>query len=445
MKTFIHNFFTIDCASCSLVSHLNTLYLIMYKGGIMRKRYLVIGIILLFICMSFNPSSALDNPVSNGNTLYVGGSGEGNYSKIQDAVDNASIGDTVFVFGNSSSYHENIVINKSIFLIGEDKNNVVIDGDFIDNVITITADYVFVSGFTMIHPHTSINDWDSVLVDIISSENVTIKDNIIHQYEVHYGDNNAGIILRNSSYCFIQNNTVVTEPITQKAYGVVLIQGSTFNNISGNEVTLFISGIYIDKWNSDDDCSNNIIYMNYLHHNRNGIETFLVNNNAFFNNIIKFNSGEGIRLDMGYNNIIFRNIITDNGEGDIIERGIGIIGGANNYISYNMISKNNPYGIHIVGTHFNNITYNTISENNIGLFFDTGYKNYIVKNNFIDNKKGGYFDRFISIKEKMVWDENYWNRPRSFPYPIFGKGYLPLISFRWVVFDWHPAQEPYDI
>ena len=33
----------------------------------------------------------------NGNTLYVGGSGPGNFTKIQDAIDNASNGKTVFV------------------------------------------------------------------------------------------------------------------------------------------------------------------------------------------------------------------------------------------------------------------------------------------------------------------------------------------------------------
>ena len=33
-----------------------------------------------------------------GNILYVGGSGPGNFTSIQDAVNNASEGDTVFVF-----------------------------------------------------------------------------------------------------------------------------------------------------------------------------------------------------------------------------------------------------------------------------------------------------------------------------------------------------------
>ena len=33
-----------------------------------------------------------------GNTLYVGGSGPGNYTKIQDAINDANDGDTVYVY-----------------------------------------------------------------------------------------------------------------------------------------------------------------------------------------------------------------------------------------------------------------------------------------------------------------------------------------------------------
>ncbi|HDN50977.1 MAG TPA: hypothetical protein ENG06_04290, partial [Thermoplasmatales archaeon] len=44
-----------------------------------------------------------------GNTWYVGGSGPNNYTKIQDAIDNASDGDTVFVF--NGIYYENVLIN----------------------------------------------------------------------------------------------------------------------------------------------------------------------------------------------------------------------------------------------------------------------------------------------------------------------------------------------
>jgi len=61
--------------------------LVLYKS-------LVFVVIVLFLVMSITPSVAIDNPIkpiSSGNTLYVGGSGPGNYTKIQDAVANCKL------------------------------------------------------------------------------------------------------------------------------------------------------------------------------------------------------------------------------------------------------------------------------------------------------------------------------------------------------------------
>ena len=57
-----------------------------------------------------------------GNTLYVGGSGPGNYSTIQGAVDDAFNGDTVFVYGESSPYNESVTVAKSITIHGFPKH-----------------------------------------------------------------------------------------------------------------------------------------------------------------------------------------------------------------------------------------------------------------------------------------------------------------------------------
>ena len=91
----------------------------------MNKKILAILIWIIF----FGPSivSGLNNQIKEikkddrGNTYYVGGSGSGNYSKIQDAINNASDGDTIFVY--NGTYNEHIRINKQLFLKGIEKEN----------------------------------------------------------------------------------------------------------------------------------------------------------------------------------------------------------------------------------------------------------------------------------------------------------------------------------
>jgi hypothetical protein len=81
------------------------------------KKGLVFAVIILFVCISITPSYAIDNlkesstPVFDGNTLYVGGMGPGNYTSIQDAINDAENGDTVFVFDDSAPYYENLEKN----------------------------------------------------------------------------------------------------------------------------------------------------------------------------------------------------------------------------------------------------------------------------------------------------------------------------------------------
>ncbi|KAA0002007.1 MAG: hypothetical protein FE044_03675, partial [Thermoplasmata archaeon] len=84
---------------------------------------------------------------TGGNILYVGGSGPNNYTKIQGAINAASNGDTIFVY--SGTYYENVVIDKSIHLVGEDRNTTIIDGNHAGDVVNITADRVTMEGFTI--------------------------------------------------------------------------------------------------------------------------------------------------------------------------------------------------------------------------------------------------------------------------------------------------------
>ena len=126
------------------------------------KRILAIGIILLFIGMSISSSTGFNEreqsiKTLNGKTLYVGGSGSGNYTKIQDAIDNTSDGDTVFVYNDSSPYYEHVIVNITINLYGEDRNSTVIDGSNSGTVIWVLADWVNIKGFTIQSGFSGVN------------------------------------------------------------------------------------------------------------------------------------------------------------------------------------------------------------------------------------------------------------------------------------------------
>jgi len=60
-----------------------------------------------------------------GNTLYVGGNSPGNYTTIQSAINTANPGDTIFVY--SGTYYENVLVNKTLNLFGENKDITIIN------------------------------------------------------------------------------------------------------------------------------------------------------------------------------------------------------------------------------------------------------------------------------------------------------------------------------
>ena len=68
---------------------------------------------------------------------YGGGGGGGNETSIQDGIDAASDGDTVYVY--AGTYNEVVVVDKQISLIGEDSDTTIIDAGGTGSVIEITS------------------------------------------------------------------------------------------------------------------------------------------------------------------------------------------------------------------------------------------------------------------------------------------------------------------
>ena len=164
----------------------------------MKSKIITVCVTGLLITIGFLGLITFEsNVVRAANTFYVGGGGGGNLSSIQEAIDAAEPGDTIFVYNDSSPYNENVVINKSINLIGEDRDTTVIYGGVSGARVRIESDWVNISGFTI----TGMGPFnlDNYGIYIDGSTNVGV-------YDVNVTGNSDGIFAWSQFGSFAFNN-----------------------------------------------------------------------------------------------------------------------------------------------------------------------------------------------------------------------------------------------
>jgi parallel beta-helix repeat protein len=243
------------------------------------KKCLAIGIILLFIGTTIIPSNAQkiqkpSLPASRGNTLYVGGSGPGNFSTIQSALNVTHNGNTVFVYDDSSPYIEHLWINTSIRLLGENAETTVIEGGYNPFTIQILVDNVTVHGFTV---HGRLN---------FGSNNCVIDGN---RFMFPEGQEVWGAILMYAGFNNMISNNVIWN--AEMGIGLASTEERLENNtVSQNIVVSSGIGIYVrGEWDGTHVIVQlNTISNNTLVNNDLGIHLgdYTVNNSANNNNIV---------------------------------------------------------------------------------------------------------------------------------------------------------------
>jgi parallel beta-helix repeat protein len=186
------------------------------KREVKKMKRIPTTVLICVLCASlvsmFAPSIS---PARAALTLIV----PDNYPTIQLAINAASVGDTIFV--RSGTYHESLInVSKTLSLVGEGKQSTIVDGGSSDVDITISADNVNVSGFTL------QNSYGYGIV-LSHSSHCTITGNIMAA-----GNGGNGICLHDQSdYNVISGNNV-----TRGLIGVFLRYSCQYNTISGNEI-----------------------------------------------------------------------------------------------------------------------------------------------------------------------------------------------------------------
>ena len=160
----------------------------------------IIGILLSTILIVTIIPIGVSTVTTSGDIITVDDGGGADYTNIQDAIDNATDGDTIFVYGGV--YHENVVVNKSIELVGEDKNETIIHASGIGDIIFVSSSNVSINGFTLTHSGDDDND-AGIQIDLYSSNNTIFNNMFIYCTQ--------GIYMHHSS-----NNTHIPHPILEK-------------------------------------------------------------------------------------------------------------------------------------------------------------------------------------------------------------------------------------
>jgi len=375
-------------------------------------------------------------PPADPTTWYVDDDGGADFTSIQEAINSPEVmnGDIIYVY--NGTYYENVVVNKTVSLVGENENTTVIDGSGTGTIVRITANNVMVSNFTIRNGgHLGGGTWPDAGIWIDNSHNATMKGNIITNSAfgvfLYYSNRikvKENTISSNSQFglylAFSTDNVLIENIVKDNPYVGVGLQGSgnnTFrdNNITGNWYNFGVQGDSLFDYIQDIDTSNEVngkpIYY-LVNQNDTIFDSFALPNAGYLalvnstrvtvkdislkdnfqgfllafttystvQNIHTFNNSVGIYLDHSNNNHFTGNVLSH------------LIFGCGMQLDY---SNENT----LIENDFANMSY--------GIFLWFSHSNLIYHNNFIDNRV--QVDTFESSNN--MWDNgypsggNYWS------------------------------------
>lgn len=379
----------------------------------------------------------------HGATLYVGGSGPGNYTSIKAAVDDARDGDTVFVY--SGVYNESIPVDRQIDILGADTDTTIINAAA-GYAVNITAEGAKIQGFTIQnggYPYAGVilhgaarntlsrchfrNNEDAIGIYSSDANTVsacTFEDNTV-AVDLHHAagtvishcdiaDNNGGIYLTEAddttiSRCDIRDNPWVG--ISLEASSSTTVAGNTFvddsirirgehpphfvHDMDGNTV----NGLPLLYRKNEDNVTvedmqlGEVILVNCtepeLHNvtvtdSETGV-TAAYCQDAVISGCVFSHNDEGISLSFSSSAALSNNTISASRESGISLRRCDNIS-----ITSNHISHTGGHGLYLRASCHNNISMNEVHDNGEGILLHS-YSDYntVYGNDVADSTRYG--------------------------------------------------------
>lgn len=218
------------------------------------------------------------------------------FETIQEAINNSTAGDTIFV--SSGLFYERVIVNKTVSLMGEDRQTTIVDGSNGGTVIQVTASNVRISGFKL---QNSGWKWGRGGIEVNQADNCSIQDNFIYLtcHQIRLNGSRSTLILGN----------IITAPSTtvpQSAYGVRL-ENSTNCIVKNNVISNHIGGVHLEN------SANCIVTGNTIIQNGQGIRLYTpCINNTIIKNTVYNNSYDGMIEEIPSNQTLIGNRFVHN-------------------------------------------------------------------------------------------------------------------------------------
>ena len=265
----------------------------------------------LFIVSSKNIrvtcTSEVNNKVHNISTHL-------NYSTIQEAINADETLNDHTIYVENGIYYENVVINKRIHLVGENKSKTIIDGDG-GTVLSLQSNNSKIVGFTIRNGHYGVlmSPWTyghNMYENIVTNNEYGISG--------HYD-------VEKVSIC---NNIIVSNNITgiYMLFSNSQIMGNIISNNGKGEFQLYSSGIQISAGINTHYiyCINNTILKNEVMNHRVGIWSVKYSEGLFFlHNNFRNNTIHVSASPIAWNNTVIENFWDDYSGIDTDNDGIG--------------------------------------------------------------------------------------------------------------------------